>query len=153
MKSKNNISQPNVCLIVIGNEILSGRTNDKNINFIANRCNKIGLKLKEVRVIPDTSKIIQKVVKESSKKFDHVFTTGGIGPTHDDITAISIAKAFNRKLILNSEAKKRLENHYKKSNLKLNESRLKMAYIPDGADLIDNPVSAAPGFKINNEYH
>ena len=98
-----------VSIIVIGNEILSGRTIDKNVNFIAKRCDKIGLNLFEVRIIPDEKLVIKDTVLELSKKSDYVFTTGGIGPTHDDITTESIALAFGRKLEINSEAVKRMK--------------------------------------------
>ncbi len=137
-------------IIIIGNEILSGRTLDTNSNFICNSCTKLGIPVNEVIVISDTKKLIIKTVKNFSKRYRHVFVTGGIGPTHDDITAESLAEAFNRKLILNKKAKKVLNEYYEKSNIKLNESRLKMAYIPERATLIDNSVSAAPGFKLKN---
>ena len=140
------------CIIVIGNEILSGRTEDKNINFIAKRCDKIGINLSEVRIIPDDHKIIQGMVIECHNKFDYVFTTGGIGPTHDDITTECIAKAFNVKIEINQEALIRLKTHYAKLKVELNESRLKMAKIPVDAELIYNPVSSAPGFIIKNVY-
>ena len=140
----------NAIIIIIGNEILSGRTLDKNSNFIAKRCSDIGIDLKEIRVIPDNFKIIKSSVLKASKKCSNVFVTGGIGPTHDDITAEAIAKAFNRKLILNKRAKEILSAYYYKNDFELNESRMKMAYIPSKATLILNPVSAAPGFKIHN---
>ena len=140
----------NASVIIIGNEILSGRTLDQNSNFIAKRCSKIGISLEEVRVIPDLEKEIIKSVKTLSKKYDNVFVTGGIGPTHDDITANSIAIAFKKKLILNKLAKKLLIEYYSKSSIKLNVSRMKMAYLPFRSTLILNPVSAAPGFKIKN---
>ena len=123
-------------LLVIGNEILSGRTKDKNINFIAERCTKIGIDLREVRVIEDDKKEIIANVKVLSEKFDYLFTTGGIGPTHDDKTADSIAEAFEDKLVLNTIAHDLLKKHYEKSSVILNESRLKMAYIPSKASLI-----------------
>ena len=145
-------SLPTACIIVIGNEILSGRTEDKNINFVAKRCDKIGINLSEVRIIPDDHKIIQGMVIECHNKFDYVFTTGGIGPTHDDITTECIAKAFNVKIEINQEALIRLKTHYEKLKVELNESRLKMAKIPVDAELIDNPVSSAPGFIIKNVY-
>ena len=137
-------------ILVIGNEILSGKTHDKNINFIALRLKKIGIILREVRVIRDDKFEIINNVKELSKKNDHVFTTGGIGPTHDDITASAIADAFNDKMVLNQQALKLLENHYINSGVELNDSRKKMAYIPSKADLIANLVSAAPGFHLEN---
>ena len=145
-------SLPSACILVIGNEILSGRTEDKNINFIAKRCDKIGINLAEVRIIPDDHKIIENMIITCHKKFDYIFTTGGIGPTHDDITTECIAKAFNVNIEVNKEALKRQKKHYKKLNIELNKSRIKMAKIPIGAELIDNPVSSAPGFIIKNVY-
>ena len=137
-------------ILIIGNEILSGRTQDKNISFIGMRCSEIGIRLKEVRIIEDNELEIIENVKKLSEKFDHVFTTGGIGPTHDDITAEAIAKACKQKLELNKTAHKLLKEHYSKTEYSLNESRLKMAYIPTNSKLIKNSVSAAPGFKIDN---
>ena len=140
----------NASIIIIGNEILSGRTIDKNSNFIADRCSKIGISIDEIRIIPDKIKVIKKTIIEASKKYKNVFVTGGIGPTHDDITALSVALAFKRKLVMNKKAKQLLENYYKSSNLELNQSRMKMAYLPAQSKLIMNSVSAAPGFKIKN---
>ena len=140
----------NAIIIIIGNEILSGRTLDKNSNFIAERCSKIGISIDEIRVIPDRVKVIKKTIIEASKKYKNVFVTGGIGPTHDDITALSVAIAFKKKLVINKKAKQLLENYYKSSKLELNESRMKMAYLPAQSKLIMNSVSAAPGFKIKN---
>ena len=137
-------------ILIIGNEILSGRTLDQNSNFIAKRCSKIGISIEEVRIIPDVEKKIIKSVKDLSKKFNNVFVTGGIGPTHDDITANSIAIAFKKKLILNKKAKSLLIEYYSNSNYDLNTSRMKMAYLPIRSTLILNPVSAAPGFKVEN---
>ena len=138
------------CLIIIGNEILSGRTQDKNIAFIAGGLNQLGISLAEVRVIPDVEKTIIDTVNSCRSMFDYVFTTGGIGPTHDDITSGCIAKCFSVPLIRNKEAEKILLAHYGLENI--NSARLKMAEIPDGARLIYNPVSAAPGFIIDNIY-
>lgn len=140
----------NASILIIGNEILSGRTLDQNTNFIAKRCSKIGITLKEVRIIPDVEKTIIKSVQTLSKKYQNVFVTGGIGPTHDDITAKSIAIAFNKQLILNKTAMKLLKEYYSHINIKINESRMKMAYLPARSTLILNPVSAAPGFKVKN---
>ena len=140
----------NAAIIIIGNEILSGRTLDQNSNFIAKRCSKIGIVLEEVRVIPDIEQIIIKSVKMLSKNFKNVFVTGGIGPTHDDITAKSVALAFKKNLILNKRAKNLLINYYNKTNFELNKNRMKMAYLPARSTLILNPVSAAPGFKVKN---
>lgn len=141
---------PRTCLIIIGNEILSGRTQDKNINWIATELGEIGITLAETRIIPDIAQTIIDTVKSCSDKFDYVFTTGGIGPTHDDITSDCIAQAFGVPIALNAEAESILEKHYGKENL--NPARLKMAEIPQGARLILNPVSAAPGFIIGNVY-
>lgn len=140
----------NASVLIIGNEILSGRTLDQNANFIAKRCSKIGITLKEVRIIPDIEKIIIKSVQTLSNKYQNVFVTGGIGPTHDDITAKSIGIAFKKKLVLNKMAMKLLKEYYSHSNIKMNESRMKMAYLPSRSTLILNPVSAAPGFKVKN---
>ena len=137
-----------VCLIIIGNEILSGRTQDKNLAWLAAQLNGQGIRLMEVRVIPDIEETIVATVNECRANFTYVFTTGGIGPTHDDITAGCIAKAFGVKLLRHVEAEAILTRHYGPENL--NEARLKMADIPDGAALIFNPVSAAPGFIIGN---
>ena len=140
----------NAIIIIIGNEILSGRTLDKNSNFIAERCSKIGISIDEIRVIPDRVKVIKKTIIEASKQYKNVFVTGGIGPTHDDITALSVALAFKKKLVINKKAKQLLEDYYKSSKLELNESRMKMACLPAQSKLIMNSVSAAPGFKIKN---
>ena len=139
-------------IIIIGDEILSGRTKDTNINWIANELNQMGIHLKEARVIEDDKKTIINTVLEFSKKFTYVFTSGGIGPTHDDITTESIAAAFKVDLEKNKIAMNLLKKHYEKSNIDFNEARQKMAIIPKGASLIDNPVSVAPGFNIKNVY-
>ena len=117
----------NAIILIIGNEILSGRTLDQNANFIATRCSKIGINLEEIRIIPDKISIIKKVVLEGSKKYKYVFVTGGIGPTHDDVTTLAISLAFKRKLILNK--KQRAAKNYYKSSIELNDSRMKMAYL------------------------
>ena len=152
MKNNNKKSLSSACILVIGDEVLSGRTEDKNINFIAKRCDNIGVSVNEVRIIPDDKETIKNTVLECYKKFDYIFTTGGIGPTHDDITTECIASAFNLDVEINPEALKRLKDHYKKSNIELNNARIKMAKIPKGAKLIDNPVSSAPGFIVENIY-
>ena len=147
MKKKN--KKVNAAILIIGNEILSGRTQDKNVAFIANWLNlKCGISVNEVRVIPDIEKIIVKNVLDLSKKFNYVFTTGGIGPTHDDITAQSISKAFKVKYEYHKEGFKILENYYGKK--KFNDGRKKMAKMPRGSKLIYNPSSAAPGFITKN---
>ena len=137
-------------LIIIGNEILSGRTKDKNLAYLAEWLNEIGIQLYEVRVIRDNEDEIIDCVNLLRKKFDYVFTTGGIGPTHDDITTESIAKAFDVELETNPEALKILQGYYKKGDL--NEARLKMTLLPKGAQLVENPVTKAPGFKIDNVF-
>lgn len=137
-------------VVVIGNEILSGRTHDKNIPFLATELNHLGIQLREVRIIPDQENTIIETLHFLRPKFDYIFTTGGIGPTHDDITSLAVAKAFNVSLLRHPEALRRLQIHYQDSEL--NEARLKMANIPESAQLIDNPVSAAPGFYIGNIY-
>lgn len=141
---------PTACLIIIGNEILSGRTQDRNLAFLAKELNAAGVRLGEVRVIPDIERVIVDTINYSRKLFTYVFTTGGIGPTHDDITAAAVAKAFGVAVERNAEAYAILEKHYGRE--KLNAPRLKMADIPRGGRLIANPVSAAPGFCIENVY-
>ena len=146
---KKKTKKVNAAILIIGNEILSGRTQDKNIAFISNWLNSnCGIIVNEVRIIPDVEKTIVINVRHLSKKFNYVFTTGGIGPTHDDITAQSIAKAFNLKYNFHKEAYKILENYYGKK--KFNDGRKKMAKMPNGSKLIYNPSSAAPGFKTRN---
>ena len=143
------IKKINAAILIIGNEILSGRTQDKNVNFISNWLNsKCGISVKEVRIIPDEEKIIVKNILSLSKKFNYVFTTGGIGPTHDDITAKSISKAFKVKYEYHKEAYAILEKYYGKK--KFNDGRKKMAKMPRGSKLIYNPSSAAPGFVTKN---
>ena len=143
------IKKINASILIIGNEILSGRTQDKNISFISNWLNsKCGISVNEIKIIPDIEKIIVENILYLSKKFDYVFTTGGIGPTHDDITAKSIAKAFKVKYEFHKEAYAILESYYGKK--KFNDGRKKMAKMPKGAKLIYNPSSAAPGFIIKN---
>ena len=139
----------NAAILIIGNEILSGRTKDQNVNFICKWLNSnCGISVKEVRIIPDVEKDIINSIKILSKNFNYVFTTGGIGPTHDDITANSIAKAFKVKYGYHKEAFKILENYYGKKNF--NDGRKKMAKMPKGSKLVINPSSAAPGFIIKN---
>jgi molybdenum cofactor synthesis domain-containing protein len=138
------------CLLIIGNEILSGRTQDKNLAFIGERLNALGIRLMEVRVIPDVEAVIVETLNAVRRRFDYVFTTGGIGPTHDDITAECVAKAFDRPLIVSPEARAILEAHYEPGQL--TEARLRMARTPEGAMLIENPVSKAPGFQIENVF-
>ncbi|MFT6332269.1 MAG: molybdenum cofactor synthesis domain-containing protein [Lentimonas sp.] len=134
--------------IIIGDEVLSGRTVEKNLNFLANELTAMGINLKEVRVVPDDENEIIDAVNSLRKKFNYIFTSGGIGPTHDDITSASIAKAFGDDLIKNQEAEKILYDYYGKDGV--NGARLKMAFVPSKAKLLDNPVSSAPGFMIEN---
>jgi molybdenum cofactor synthesis domain-containing protein len=138
------------CVLIIGNEILSGRTQDANLAFLAQGLNDVGVRLREARVIADEPDAIIAAVNEVRGKFDYVFTTGGIGPTHDDITSACVAQAFGVKLILHPEAKRILEGHYPPGAL--NEARLRMAQVPDGAALLLNPISRAPGFRIGNVF-
>ncbi len=140
------------CLIIIGNEILSGRTQDKNLAHLAEKLNGVGVRLMEARVIPDIEDTIAATVNECRAKYRYVFTTGGIGPTHDDITAASIAKAFGVKLYRHPEAVKLLSDSYRDRDVELNEARLRMADVPEGATLILNAATAAPGIQIENVY-
>ena len=146
---KKKIKKINASILIIGNEILSGRTQDLNVLFISNWLNThCGILISEVRIIPDIEKKIIFNVLDLSKKFKYVFTTGGIGPTHDDITSLSISKAFKIKYAFNNQAYSLLENYYGKENF--NDARKKMAKMPVGSKLIFNPSSTAPGFKIKN---
>ncbi|MGC1495309.1 MAG: molybdopterin-binding protein [Sulfitobacter sp.] len=141
---------PTAAMLVIGDEILSGRTRDSNMYHLAGQLSEIGVDLKEVRVVGDESDTIIAAVKALSEAYEYVFTSGGIGPTHDDITADCIAAAFSQHIDVRDDARAILAEHYAKSGTELNTARLRMARIPDGATLIDNPVSAAPGFKLEN---
>ena len=141
-------TNPIACLLVIGNEILSGRTQDANIKFLALGLGEIGIPLREVRVIPDVAETIIATVNECRAKFDHVFTTGGIGPTHDDITSECIAAAFGVPWEPHPIAWGRMEKSYKPGEF--NPARQRMATMPRGASLIDNEISVAPGFTIGN---
>jgi molybdenum cofactor synthesis domain-containing protein len=141
---------PTAAMLVIGDEILSGRTRDANMYFLAGELTKAGIDLREVRVVSDDAEAIVGAVRALSAGYDHVFTSGGIGPTHDDITAEAVARAFERPISVRADARALLEAHYEKSGQDLNEARLRMARIPDGATLIDNPISAAPGFSMEN---
>jgi molybdenum cofactor synthesis domain-containing protein len=137
-------------ILVIGDEILSGRTKDKNIGYIAEYLTNIGIDLKEVRVVPDEEPEIVAALNALRHRYNYVFTTGGIGPTHDDITADSVAKAFGVTIGHHPEAVAIIEKRAKERGLELNESRLRMARIPATATLIENKVSGAPGFRIDN---
>ena len=140
----------NAAILIIGNEILSGRTQDTNTGTLANWLNSIGVKVNEVRVVPDIEKKIVDTLNVLRKENNYVFATGGIGPTHDDITAQSVAKAFGLKYEIHKEAFKILEAYYKPGEF--NEGRQKMVWMPENADLILNPTSGAPGFSIKNVF-
>ena len=142
------MTNPTACLLVIGNEILSGRTQDININFLARRLGQIGIPLREVRVIPDVPETIIGTVNEVRARYDHVFTTGGIGPTHDDITAECISAAFGVPWEIHAEAFALMNARYPAGEF--NAARQRMATMPRGATLIPNSVSTAPGFTIGN---
>ena len=146
----NKNTKVNASILIIGNEILSGRTQDTNTSTLATWLNSIGVKVSEVRVVPDEEKIIVDTLNLLRKTYDYVFTTGGIGPTHDDITAQSVSKAFNVKYEIHKEAFKILESYYKPGEF--NEGRQKMVWMPKGAELILNPTSGAPGFNMNNVF-
>jgi molybdenum cofactor synthesis domain-containing protein len=138
------------CLIIIGNEILSGRTVDANLAYIATRLGETGIRMAEARIVPDDETAIVDAVNACRARHSYVFTTGGIGPTHDDITASCIAKAFGRRYERNREAERRLLAYYPPE--RVNEARMSMADMPEGAELIDNPISVAPGFRLENVY-
>ncbi|MBM1555615.1 competence/damage-inducible protein A [Sulfitobacter mediterraneus] len=144
------MTNPTAAMLVIGDEILSGRTRDSNMYHLAGELTEAGIDLKEVRVVGDERGTIIAAVQALSTVHDYVFTSGGIGPTHDDITADCIAAAFDRAIDVRDDARAILAEHYAKSGTELNSARLRMARIPDGADLIENPVSAAPGFRLKN---
>ena len=140
----------NAAILIIGNEILSGITQDTNTSTLATWLNSIGVKVKEVRVIPDIEKTIVDTLNVLRKENDYVFTTGGIGPTHDDITAESVSKAFGLKYEIHKEGYKILESYYKPGEF--NEGRQKMIWMPENAELILNPTSGAPGFSVENVF-
>jgi molybdenum cofactor synthesis domain-containing protein len=146
------MTSPTACLLIIGNEVLSGRTQDANLKFLATRLGEIGIPLREVRVIPDVRATIVATVNEVRAKYDHVFTTGGIGPTHDDITSECVAGAFGVPWEAQPEAWRRLESHYARQTPPgdFNTARQRMATMPRGAVLIDNIISIAPGFTMGN---
>jgi len=146
------MSNPTAAMLVIGDEILSGRTRDANMHHLAGQLTDAGIDLKEVRVVSDDADAIVAAVKALSGSFDHVFTSGGIGPTHDDITADCIAAAFGVPIDIRDDARALLQAHYDRAGQELNAARLRMARIPDGATLIDNPISTAPGFRLKNVY-
>lgn len=144
------MSNPTAAMLVIGDEILSGRTRDSNMHHLAQALTDHGITLAEARMISDDHAGIVRHVAELSAAFDHVFTSGGIGPTHDDITAEAVAEAMGAACGIRDDARAILQAHYDRSGQELNEARLRMARIPDGASLIDNPISAAPGFTLGN---
>lgn len=141
---------PTAAMLVIGDEILSGRTRDANMHYLAGELTKAGIDLKEVRIVSDAAADIVAATRKLAQRYDHLFTSGGIGPTHDDITADCIAEAFDAAIDVRADAKALLAAHYQRQGLELNIARLRMARIPDGAKLIDNPVSVAPGFTLGN---
>ena len=140
----------NAAILIIGNEILSGRTKDANTSTLAIWLNDIGVKVEEVRVIPDVENIIVQTLNILRKNYDYVFTTGGIGPTHDDITAKCVSKAFGLRFEIHKEAFKILESYYKPGEF--SEGRQKMTWMPENANLILNPTSGAPGFNVENVF-
>lgn len=144
------MTNPTAAMLVIGDEILSGRTRDGNTHYLAGQLTQIGIRLMEVRVVADEAEGIIEAVNALRVRWDTVFTSGGIGPTHDDITAEAIAAAFGVGISQRADALALLQAHYDRSGLEFNEARRRMARIPDGAALIDNPVSIAPGFTIGN---
>jgi molybdenum cofactor synthesis domain-containing protein len=146
------IRQWTAALVVIGDEILSGRTQDKNIAQVATWLNEQGIRLAEVRVVPDDSARIGEAVNALRAVHDYVFTTGGIGPTHDDITVDSIAAAFGVPVVVHPDAKALLEDYFRDRPGGVTAARLRMARVPEGADLIPNPRSGAPGVKMGNVY-
>ena len=144
------VKEVTAAFVIIGNEILSGRTKDANLNYLATFLNERGIQLREVRVIPDITATIVETVNELRAKFDYLFTSGGIGPTHDDITSASIAAAFGTEVYRHPDAEKVLFDQYVPEDR--TPARMKMADVPRGATLIDNPVSKAPGFRIENVF-
>ncbi|WP_413869017.1 competence/damage-inducible protein A [Albidovulum sp.] len=141
---------PTAAILIIGDEILSGRTRDANMHYLAGELTRIGIDLREVRVVADDTAAIVAAVNALRAAFDHVFTSGGIGPTHDDITADAVAAAFGMALHVRDDARAILVAHYDRSGLEFNAARRRMARIPEGALLIENPISAAPGFSLEN---
>jgi molybdenum cofactor synthesis domain-containing protein len=137
-------------MLVIGDEILSGRTRDANMHHLAGRLSEVGIDLKEARVIGDDRDTIIETVRALSSRYEHVFTSGGIGPTHDDITAEAVAQAMGAPISIRDDARAILQAHYDARGQDLTEARLRMARIPQAAELIENPVSAAPGFTLGN---
>lgn len=145
-------ASPTAAILLIGSELLSGRTQDINLAFMAKALAAHGIRLNQARIIPDDEAVIVDTVNTLRTESTYVFTTGGIGPTHDDITADCIAKAFQVGIGIHPEAKARLLSYWSQRDIEPNEDRLRMARIPEGGELIDNPVSAAPGFRVDNVY-
>jgi len=146
------MEQPTASMLVIGDELLSGRTQDANMHHLANKLTEIGINLSEARFIRDDAAVIVSNIVELSTKFDYLFTSGGIGPTHDDITTDCVAEAFGRQVSVRSDAFNILKKYYDGKGIELNEARLRMARIPEKADLIENLISGAPGYIIENVY-
>lgn len=146
------MEQPTASMLVIGDELLSGRTQDANMHHLANKLTEIGINLSEARFIRDDAAVIVSNIIELSTKFDYLFTSGGIGPTHDDITTDCVAEAFGRQVSVRSDALNILKKYYDGKGIELNEARLRMARIPEKADLIENLISGAPGYIIENVY-
>ncbi len=144
--------QKTAAMLLIGDEILSGRTRDANLSHIAQELGTIGIAMREARIVPDIADEIIGAVNHLRARYDYVFTTGGIGPTHDDITADCMAQAFGVSIGPHPEATRRLEAHYAAAQVEFNAARQRMTRIPEGAELIDNPVSAAPGFRLENVF-
>ena len=146
------MEQPTASMLVIGDELLSGRTQDANMHHLANKLTEIGINLSEARFIRDDAAVIVSNIVELSTKFDYLFTSGGIGPTHDDITTDCVAEAFGRQVSVRSDAFNILKKYYDAKGIELNQARLRMARIPEKADLIENLISGAPGYIIENVY-
>ena len=146
------MEQPTASILVIGDELLSGRTQDANMHHLAKKLTEIGINLSEARFIRDDAAVIVSNIVELSTKFDYLFTSGGIGPTHDDITTDCVAEAFGRQVSVRSDAFNILKKYYDGKGIELNEARLRMARIPEKADLIENLISGAPGYIIENVY-
>ncbi|MXX90508.1 MAG: competence/damage-inducible protein A [Boseongicola sp. SB0677_bin_26] len=144
------MANPTAAMLVIGDEILSGRTRDSNMHHLAGRLTEAGINLTEVRMVADDRMAIVEGVRALARKHDHIFTSGGIGPTHDDITADCVAEAMGASIDVRPDARAILQAHYDQQGIEMNEARLRMARVPEGATLIKNPISAAPGFTIGN---
>ncbi len=148
----NKRASPTAAVLLIGNELLSGRTQDTNLAFMAKALSARGIRLNQARIIPDDETVIVDTLNSLRASSTYVFTTGGIGPTHDDITADCVAKAFQVAIDIHPEAQSRLLSYWSQRGIEPNEDRLRMARIPHGGELIDNPVSVAPGFRIDNVF-